>query len=190
MFVFLDSPSIPVCEVHFSGFLALLGITAVLARTASRFVSRSFDEGHVSFLFLGGITTDAWFGSWSYLARPQPTLEDRWFRSSVGGLHTNRLPASCNSVLRSPANRDVLRQPGSMLVAVRSAQFIGGGAFVRLFGYASGVLRCSAARGSLGAKRRLCSSPRANPAVEGTAEKLRFSVPSGLRPPAAPHGKR
>ena len=27
----------------------------------------------------------------------------------------------------------------------------------------------------------------ANPAVEGTAEKLRFSVPSALRAPAAPH---
>ena len=27
----------------------------------------------------------------------------------------------------------------------------------------------------------------ANLAVEGTAEKLRFSVPYGLRPPAAPH---
>jgi hypothetical protein len=28
-----------------------------------------------------------------------------------------------------------------------------------------------------------------NPLFEGTAEKLRFSVPSGLRPPAAPQLK-
>jgi hypothetical protein len=32
----------------------------------------------------------------------------------------------------------------------------------------------------------LLNSMSRNPAVEGTAEKLRFSVPSGLRPPVAP----
>jgi hypothetical protein len=29
-----------------------------------------------------------------------------------------------------------------------------------------------------------------NPAVEGTAQKLRFWAPFGLRPPAAPHLER
>ena len=190
MTVAIGSPSMPVCEVRSSGFLALLGIAAVLARTASRFVPRSFDEGHVSFLFVGGITIVAWFGSRAYLACAQPKLADRWFRSSVGGLHTNRLPASCNSALRSPANRNVLRLRASMSVAARSAQFTPGGVFARLFGYASGVLRCSAGRAPLGAKGHLCSSPPANPSFEGTAGKQGLPVRSGLRPPPAPQLKR
>ena len=190
MTVAIDSPSMPVCEVHFSGFLALLGSAAVLARTASRFVPRSFDEGHVSFLFVGGITIAAWFGSPAYLARAQPTLADRWFRSSVGGLHANRFPASCNSALRSPANCDILRLLASMSVAARSAQFIRGGVSARLFGYASGVLRCPTVRAPLGAKGHLCSSPRANPSFEGTAGKQGLPVPRRLCRRAAPQLKR
>jgi hypothetical protein len=190
--VVIDSPTMPVCEVHFPGFLALLGLTAVLARTASRFVPRSFDEGHVSFLFVGGITIAAWFGLWAYLARPQPTLADRRFRSSVGGLHTGGSSASCNSVLRSPANRDVLRLPASMLAAVRSVQFILGGAFARLFGYALGVCRCR--WGSSVLRFHSSSSAlwqlRANPRFEGTAGKQGLPVPRRLRRRAAPQAKR
>ena len=39
-------------------------------------------------------------------------------------------------------------------------------------------------------RRFLSMSARANHRFEGTAEKLRFSVPRGLRPRAAPQAKR
>ena len=85
--------------------------------------------------------------------------------------------------LASPASMRLRRTSNARFSGLRRAHFA-------IFGYASGVLRCSAVRAPLGAKGHPCSSPRANPSFEGTAEKLRFSVPSALRAPAAPQLKR
>ena len=85
--------------------------------------------------------------------------------------------------LASPASMRLRRTSNARFSGLRRAHFA-------IFGYASGVLRCSAVRAPLGAKGHLRSSPRANPSFEGTAEKLRFSVPSALRAPAAPQLKR
>jgi hypothetical protein len=97
--------------------------------------------------------------------------------------------------LGDPWGRKTIRLPSRSAsassgggLACGSASFVSGGSSCRWIG-----LRSASAPGLLAHSSSASCSPirvGANPAVKGTACKLRLQVPYGLRPPAAPYLER
>jgi hypothetical protein len=101
--------------------------------------------------------------------------------------HLSPAPADQSLLHRLPTLRPLRTRNPFTLVSFATQQRSFGGNVTAIFLSAAPVLQCSPLRSRFSSSLRRFAPNRR---FEGTAEKLRFSVPSALRAPAAPQAKR